>query len=213
MARWFPHTVQLVNGRSSFHERTRRCELFLKTHPEGRCGKHGGGAAGQQDEQAPLGTAPLRQRQGAFAGGDAVGVRCGMARGEHFYGRARVNVRPLGCGDDGMGRLDRRHHGGVHRPGGLSSGNDVPRSIRVWESGQRGQDETAWMDRIDSGTEDVPEIVAKAGERKTQCSCFGSDQAERPVTALNLRSSPAINWSALSHWHKCSSSLSTRARA
>ena len=46
--------------------------------------------------------------------------------------------------------------------------------------------------RLDGGkriTEDAVRVIAKAFERGgVQCSCAGSDQRYRPVTALNCRS-------------------------
>lgn len=57
----------------------------------------------------------------------------------------------------------------------------------------RGADERGGLDGVDAGAKNSLSVVAKLTGRSAQCSCFGSDQAERPVTALNLRNKPAIS--------------------
>lgn len=48
-----------------------------------------------------------------------------------------------------------------------------------------------WIDGKERGVKNALEVFAKL--RKGQCSLEGSDQPERPVTALNFRSNPLIN--------------------
>jgi hypothetical protein len=63
---------------------------------------------------------------------------------------------------------------------------------------QRSRDEGGWFDRIDGRSENgekvVTTILLGRPERPIgQCSCFGSDQPERPVTALKERSNRPIS--------------------
>lgn len=60
----------------------------------------------------------------------------------------------------------------------------------------RGADVRIGIDRVQSGAEDPRGVGAKTFEAIDQWSCLGSDQPDRPVTALNCRSSRPINCSA-----------------
>ena len=49
------------------------------------------------------------------------------------------------------------------------------------------------LDGVDCGAENPVRMIAQLAECGRQCSFVGSDQPERPVIALNLRSSPAYH--------------------
>ena len=55
----------------------------------------------------------------------------------------------------------------------------------------RAIDQTSGVDGSDAGADDGEEILSKCVERTSQCECFGSDQAERPVTTSNCFRSDA----------------------
>src|SRR3954452_19389796 len=112
--------------------------------------------------------------------------------------------------------------GARHRPGSLTCGDDEYGSGKTADgpgSGDCRRHEPARFDRVYGCTKDLQRVVTAArvrsdpGRSSGQCSCFGSDQPDRPVTALKERSSRPINCSASSFEHSCSRRLSTRASA
>lgn len=54
-------------------------------------------------------------------------------------------------------------------------------------------DEKCGVNGIHTGAQDARGIAAKTGDARGQCSFVGSDQFDRPVTALNERRSLPIN--------------------
>ena len=92
-----------------------------------------------------------------------------------------------------------------HARGGLAGGDDVTWNAGTVRARERSGDEVARVGGVDAGPEDVLEILTEVRERSAQCSCLGSDQADSPVTALNLRRRPAISCSALSELQRVSS--------
>ena len=51
---------------------------------------------------------------------------------------------------------------------------------------ERAFGELRGISRTNSGPDDGQEVMPKGGERTRQWVCFGSDQAERPVTTSNF---------------------------
>lgn len=83
-----------------------------------------------------------------------------------------------------------------HRIGRLARGNhmhavacdEVERAVGVCADENSG-----WIDREKSGAKNALKVFVKPRYRRRQCNFEGSDQPERPVTALNLRNNPMIN--------------------
>ena len=108
-----------------------------------------------------------------------------------------------------------------HRPGSLACGHDeeIARTHGDASGATAPSGDTRSGARCDGSTastaarENPARVIAQLGKRGGQCNCVGSDQPERPVTALNLRSNPAITCSASSCAQSCSSWLMTRASA
>ena len=83
-----------------------------------------------------------------------------------------------------------------HRIGRLARSNQmnaVPGDELKCAAGVRRSENSKWIDRGKCRAKDALEVVAKPRCRRGQCLLQGSDQAERPVTALNFRSNPLIN--------------------
>ena len=53
---------------------------------------------------------------------------------------------------------------------------------------ESGSGEGKRIDGVDGGAQDGDCVGAELSECVVQCSCLGSDQPDRPVTALNCRS-------------------------
>jgi hypothetical protein len=78
---------------------------------------------------------------------------------------------------------------------------------------QFARDKRVRIARTNAAPDDGEEVVSKVGERTGQWVCFGSDQAERPVTTSNFLRSELTSCGALSFVESCSSWLMIRASA
>jgi hypothetical protein len=65
------------------------------------------------------------------------------------------------CGNDCGSPAHDRRRSGVHRSGRLAGGHDVTGETRRIEPRERSRDKRTRLDRIDSGAEDVVQIVSK----------------------------------------------------
>ena len=110
-------------------------------------------------------------------------------------------MRPSTGKDAGRSRAAPRN-GGRHRPGSFARGDhSVWYAAFQYASVQREVDEARGIDGVDRGAEDMVKVGSQPLEGAAQCSFWGSDQAERPVTALNVRSRRPITCSASSFAH------------
>ena len=90
--------------------------------------------------------------------------------------------------------------------GRIASAIDEARSVR-------GANKAYGIDGSNRGAKDGIDVISKTIESGSQWKCDGSDQLDKPVTALNFRSSSVSTWTASSLAHSCSSCARIRASA
>ena len=132
-------------------------------------------------------------------GRNACGIGIGMPgfEGVESIGGAR-GLRPPACQDAWRSRPAARNRG-RHRPRALPRGDDGKGDAALEQFGvERTSDQARRIDGGYRGAEDVVKIGSQPLDGAAQWSFLGSDQAERPVTALNVRSKRPITCSASS---------------